>query len=487
PQNPVPSPNPNTLIITWGPNGPQDPFNWPLHKKWWTTGLGLTASFICSMNGTILTVAHKAISDEFHIPDTTFPNTYWLITSWGVGAALCPLFLFPIMEDFGIRPVLLSTYFLFTCLLIPIGLAQNFTTLLIVRFFSGGCVPLISDAVASIISNVFHGDRARSTPISLYVTIYLASTSIGPVIGSSILQFLSWRWIAYLELIWTAALFPILLIALPETRGSAILLAKAKQLRREGKNAYTIAELNHPPTQSFPQTITQSIQRPLYMLFTEPVVFIATLWAAFSLGTIYLFTQSVEQVYSTLYNWSIIQTGYIQIAIVIGELLGCALSIVITSHFSTSTSSSTPQPTPETALYPSLIGSLFTTTGMFLYGLTSSPSIHFLAPTIGLCMVGLGTTGVIIGNAKYLIDAYSNYAASALGAVGLVENISIAFLPLAEKAMYDGLGFRWASLVLGFVALGLVGTPVVVWRWGGRIRERSPFMKVAGVERGVVV
>ncbi|PWY66038.1 MFS general substrate transporter [Aspergillus sclerotioniger CBS 115572] len=478
----APSNNPDILTVTWdGSNDPQDPFNWPLNKKWRATALGLTASFICSMNGTIITVAHQAISDEFHISDTTFPNSYWPTTSWGIGAALCPLFLFPIMEDFGIRPVLLSTYFLFICLLIPIGLAQNFTTLITVRFFSGGCVPLISDAVASIISNVFHGDQARSTPISLYVTTYLVSTSIGPVIGSSILQYLSWRWIAYLESIWTAILFPILLIALPETRESAILLTKAKLLRHEGKQAYTASELNQTPLL---QTITTSIQRPLYMLFTEPVVFIAALWAAFSLGTIYLFTQSVEQVYTTLYNWTTIQTGYIQIAIVIGELLGCVLSIIVTNHFSSTPTPHNKQPNPETKLYPSIIGGFFgVTAGMFVYGWTSYPTIHWIAPTIGLGMVGFGTTAVIIGNANYLIDAYSKYAASALGAVGLVENISIAFLPLAATAMYSGLGFQWASSLLGFVSLGLVAMPFVVMRWEVEIRARSLFMKEAVIDR----
>lgn len=68
-----------------------------------------------------------------------------------------------------------------------------------------------------------------------------------------------------------------------------------------------------------------------------------------------------------------------------------------------------------------------------------------MAPTVGLAMVGFGTTAVVVGNANYLIDAYSKYAASALGAVGLVENTSIAFLPLAATAMYTDLGFQWAS------------------------------------------
>jgi MFS family permease len=98
-------------------------------------------------------------------------------------------------------------------------------------------------------------------------------------------------------------------------------------------------------------------------------------------------------------------------------------------------------------------------------------------------MVGFGTTAVIIGNANYLIDAYSKYAASALGAVGLVENISIAFLPLAATAMYTSLGYQWASSLLAFASLALVATPFVVLKWGAVIRFRSPFMKEAIISR----
>lgn len=77
---------------------------------------------------------------------------------------------------------------------------------------------------------------------------------------------------------------------------------------------------------------------------------IAALWAAYSLGIIYLFTQSMS-------------------------LAGCSC-----------------MDRPHT-----------------------EPPIDWIAPTIGLAMVGFRTTAVIVGNADYLIDAYSKYAASTPG------------------------------------------------------------------------
>ncbi|KAI1305014.1 major facilitator superfamily domain-containing protein [Xylaria venustula] len=481
----APSHDTDAIFVTWdGPDDPQDPFNWPLWKKWWAVGLGLLASFICSMNGSILTVAHKAIAEEFNISDEPFPHSYWSTTSWGVGAALFPLFLFPAMEDLGVRPVVLGTYFVFVVFLIPIGLAPNFATLVAIRFFSGGCVPLTSDAVASIASNVFHGDKARSVPVCLYVLIYLGATSLAPVTGAAILNSLSWRWIGYIELIITASLFPVLYFGLPESRGLVILRAKAKKLRREGKKAYTMEEADSTPLS---ERVIRSLTRPLYMLCTEGVVFVAAVWAAFILGTIYLFTQSVEQVYGELYGWSPIQSGYVQGAIVVGEILGTVLSVSTNHWYDASAARNTEvpgTPIPEARLYVAIIGGFFGVTGgMFVYAWAAYSTVHWIVITIGLGLVGLGTTSVIISNANYLIDAYSKYAASALAAVGLVENLSIAFLPLTSTALYTRLGFHWASTLLGLLSVALVATPFIVIRWGREIRTRSPFMKEAKIDR----
>ncbi|KAK8075405.1 MFS general substrate transporter [Apiospora hydei] len=482
------SPN-DALVVTWDdPDDPQDPFNWPLRKKWCAVALGLLASFVCSTNGSILAPAHAALSDEFGgIPDgpsSSFQHAYWTTTSWGVGAALFPLLLFPALEDWGVRPVLLGTYFVFVCLLVPVGFARSFAVLVAARFFSGGCVPLMSDAVASIASNVFQCERARSIPIALYVLVYLGATSLGPVIGAAVLQHLSWRWIGHIELIVTGALFPVLFIGLPESRGAAILRAKAKRLRGEGKVAFTAEEVDPTPLR---QLMIKSLTRPLYMFFTEGVVFVTALWAAFSLGTIYLFTHSVEQVYGELYGWTSVQAGYVQSAIVVGEVLGTILSLSTNHWYEASATRNTEvpgTPIPEARLYTAIIGGLVGVTGgMLVYAWAAYATVHWIVITVGLTMVGLGTTAVVISIANYLIDAYSKYVASALAAVGLAENLSIAFLPLASSALYTDLGFQWASTLLGLVSLVLVATPFVVIKWGREIRSRSPFMKEAVIVR----
>ncbi|KAL5041203.1 major facilitator superfamily domain-containing protein [Aspergillus fruticulosus] len=164
--------DPETIVLTWdGPNDPANPVNWPTWKKWAVTGIGLFATFLALMNGTIITTAHYAIDREF---GTLLLASYF-------------------MGHFGIRYVFLAVYFIYICFLIPMGVAQNFETIIITRFFSGGCVAILANTVAGIICNIFVGNRARTVPMSTYITVYLVSSSMGPVICASIFQFLSWR------------------------------------------------------------------------------------------------------------------------------------------------------------------------------------------------------------------------------------------------------------------------------------------------------
>ena len=473
-------------VIEWLPNDPENPYNWPKARKWAITVVGILATFTTILNGTMITVAHTAINEEFHVSDASFPNSYWPVTSWCLGGALSGLVVLPLMEDFGVRPAFLTTYIIFVLFIIPQAVARNFATLIISRFFSGGCVSVLSNTAAALIGNIWDGDRARTIPISIFITLYLAGNSMGPVIAGVIFENLGWRWISYMQLIWYSALFPIYFFFLRESRGAIILQRRANKLQSEGKHVKGPLDTTGKKL-SLPQKLMQSTRRPLRMLFTEPVLFTFTLWSSFMLGTVFLFTQSVEQVFSALYGWNASQAAYLQSAIVIGELIGWT-GVLISAHFYFASASRNTEhpglPIPEARLYVSVAGSFIGVAGgMFVYGWTSYPYLPWICPAIGLAMVGYGIDVVVLAIADYVVDAYAAYAGSSVAAVVLGENLFAAFLPLAAQSMYAKLGFQWASGLLGFLALGLSLAPVGILIWGRRLRERSPFMKEAMVNR----
>lgn len=125
------------------------------------------------------------------------------------------------------------------------------------------------------------------------------------------------------------------------------------------------------------------------------------------------------------------------------------------------------------------------TGGMFIYAWTSYPDIPWIAPAIGLAMVGFGINIVCASIAQYLMDAYSKYAGSAIAAVAFGENVFSAFLPLAASSMYTNLGYQWASSLLAFLSFALACAPMVLLWKGPEIRARSPFIQEARYEHDV--
>ncbi|KAL4948777.1 Aldehyde/histidinol dehydrogenase [Aspergillus filifer] len=460
--------------LSWhGHDDPDNPYNWPVSRQWTLTCLAAFATFLTMMNGTIITVGHFNIAELFDISETAFPNTYWAVTTWASGGACSALFILPLTEDFGTRPVFLTTYFIFLCFLIPQAVAQNFATLVATRFFAGGCAAILANTAAAVAGNVWSTEWSRSIPISLYILGYMAGSSMGPVMGAAIFHSLGWRWISYMQLIWFGALFPIYYFFFYESRGDAIL---ARRARKNQESTSSGQKAGHASTFSF-QNVVVSSTRPIILFCTEPVLFVSTLWSAFTVGTLFLFTQSVEQVFMELYDWTVSQTGFVQAAIVIGECIGWVLCFVSRSLYFASSSRNTEKlgsPIPEARLYMAVLGGVFGISGgMFTYAWTSYSHIPWIGPAISLGMVGAGSVLVVTGVSDYVVDAYSQYAGSAIGAVATGENIFSAFLPLATMSMYNNIGFQWASTLLAFISLVLSLVPTAMFVWGRKVRART--------------
>lgn len=84
----APAGDEDQVTVTWhSSTDPRDPYNWPARKKQFAIAIGLFASFVSSVNGTILSVAHQQINDTFDVSDETFPNSYLPTTSWGIGVS----------------------------------------------------------------------------------------------------------------------------------------------------------------------------------------------------------------------------------------------------------------------------------------------------------------------------------------------------------------------------------------------------------------
>ena len=98
---------------------------------------------------------------------------------------------------------------------------------------------------------------------------------------------------------------------------------------------------------------------------------------------------------------------------------------------------------------------------LFWLGWTSSPEIHWIAPTLAGIPFGVGYLLIFTALLNYLTDAYEVFAASAMAASTCSRCLGGALLPFVAGPMYGRLGIAWASSLLGFLSLGMCAIPFV--------------------------
>jgi len=72
----------------------------------------------------------------------------------------------------------------------------------------------------------------------------------------------------------------------------------------------------------------------------------------------------------------------------------------------------------------------------------------------------------------YLVDGFTDYAASALAANSLIRSIAGGLLPLAGPAMYNRMGLGWGNSLLALFSLLSGAFIVAIYMWGEEWREK---------------
>jgi len=109
------------------------------------------------------------------------------------------------------------------------------------------------------------------------------------------------------------------------------------------------------------------------------------------------------------------------------------------------------------------------------FGWISLSDISFWAPMPSGAFLGIGIIFIILALYNYVIDAHLAFVVSALASMAIVRSLFGAGFPVFSTQMYERLGPRWASLLLGFITLLLVPIPFVLAKFGPRLRAKSKY------------
>lgn len=202
-----------------------------------------------------------------------------------------------------------------------------------------------------------------------------------------------------------------------------------------------------------------------------------TLLSSFAFGLVFLATQSAGAVvFPDVFGFSAANASIVQIALLIGETFGFLACLVQNKLYLRPLHKHKHNTTtliPEHHLPIAVLGAfLGISIGLFIYGACSISSLPWIAPAIGLALVGFGIMSVVQAASLYVTDAFPTVASSAIAGVALGENLFAAFLPLATDKMYAVLGNVGAGCLLGGCGVVLSCFPaVLIWR-GRRARRK---------------
>lgn len=128
---------------------------------------------------------------------------------------------------------------------------------------------------------------------------------------------------------------------------------------------------------------------------------------------------------------------------------------------------------PEYRLPPLIPGSLLVPVGLFLYGWTLEYNVHFMVPLVGTFLVGVGTILIFMSINSYLVDAFTEHAASAVAASTVLRSLGGGLLPLCGGKLYEAAGDGWGNSILGFIGVAFVPAVWLLYRFGERLRLSS--------------
>ncbi|KAF3932016.1 hypothetical protein ABW20_dc0103744 [Dactylellina cionopaga] len=210
--------------------------------------------------------------------------------------------------------------------MIPVCLAKNITTVIVVRFFAACAGAVTLSNAPGTLADIFKPEH-RSTAFAVFAIAPMNGPSFGPLFGGILYQYLGWRSINYTVLIFAGVMW-LVGFFVHETYAPHLLREKATRKRLEtGDNRY---HSRYDFTDvSFWSLLWINLTRPIQMLFTEAICGCWALYVAVIYSILYMSFVAYPIVYTELRGWAPKYSGLAFLGICGGTFLGIAMDPLV--------------------------------------------------------------------------------------------------------------------------------------------------------------
>lgn len=375
-------------VVWWdGDNDPENPYNWPSWQKVTNCACISALTFVTPLASSIFAPGVPALMEDFQVTNQELAS--FVVSVYVLGFAFGPMLIAPLSEMYGRVPVYHVCNICFVAFSIACAKAPSFGALIAFRFFAGtfGSCPLTNGggSIADMINQ-----EKRAAAMSAFSIGPLIGPVLGPVAGGALQDAKGWRWVFWLVAIVAGFLSAVMAVTMRESYAPVLLARRTARLIKQTGNMNLRSKLDDGRTHK--EMFRRAIVRPAKMLIFSPICTIFALHMAMVYGYLYLLFTSVTFVFRQYYGFTSTNVGLVYLGLGLGSFIGMAwFSIDSTNEVRknmAATGDSKAKPEVRLKLLPH--GAALLPVGFFIYGWTAHYHTHWIAPIIGLCVIGIG-------------------------------------------------------------------------------------------------
>ncbi|KAM5356710.1 hypothetical protein ACJ41O_003356 [Fusarium nematophilum] len=461
------SPTDDPDIVWWDSDtDPENPYHWPRWRKLSNCGLISALTLIEPLASSIFAPGIPQLMRDFESTNTELAA--FVMSVYVLGFAFGPMALAPLSEMWGRVPVYHVCNVLFLAFTIACAVAPSLDSLIVFRFLAGtfGAAPMTNGGGS--IADMFPAEE-RAGVMAVFSIGPLIGPIIGPVVGGFLTDAKGWRWDFWVIAMVSGVISIGMLLLMKESYAPVILERKTQRLRKETRSERLRSKLD--PGLTNMENFKRCIVRPAKLLVFSPICSIFAAYLALVYGYLYLLFSSVPYVFEDSYGFGTKTVGLVYLGLGIGSFVGMGW-FAFDSNKAVKKQMEGDGFKPEVRLKLLPTAAIIFPIGFFIYGWTADYKTHWIAPIVGLAIIGVGNLVCFMAICVYLVDSYEMYAASALAANTIMRSIAGAVLPLCGLRMYNALGLGWGNSMLGFIAVALIPIPFLILRYGERLRKK---------------
>jgi len=163
--------------------------------RWWTLGVVAMGTFMLMLDLSVVAIALPQIHSSLH---SSFADLQWVFDAYALTLAAFLVAAGSLADRVGRRKVFQVGFLVFAAASLACGLSDTAAVLSGFRAVQGVGAAVMFAVGPAMLSHEFHG-KERATAFTVFGAAVGLAVATGPLIGGSLTNALSWRWIFFVN------------------------------------------------------------------------------------------------------------------------------------------------------------------------------------------------------------------------------------------------------------------------------------------------